>query len=211
MAAVPRVLLDHVADDPSQARPSAVWPKGDFGRLIQTAIGQCLTDPRARAGDDVEPVRKKLLRSLFRVGPPIPVRVGGPIHRVPWRRGLISVQHWENQESSTPVKCLSIPARVMDVGPTVAVIPAISSPLHFHASVARWKSRKPRRVSTSLPARGGSGLPCSSSSATSGQPSRGPSPATRRRVETGRSQPASGGQLLRLRVTGSTGGRCRVK
>src|SRR5439155_22207605 len=70
----------------------------------------------------------------------------------------------ENQLSSTKARCLSNPPRVIDEAPTVALRPAASSPAHFHARVARWYSRKPRRVAVSLPASGGSGRPCSSRS-----------------------------------------------
>src|SRR6185369_17307153 len=61
--------------------------------------------------------------------------------------------------------CLSSPPRVIDDLPTVARSPAASRPEHFHASVARWKSRKPSRVSVSDTAGFGSGRPCSSRSA----------------------------------------------
>ena len=53
---------------------------------------------------------------------------------------------------------------VIDDTPTVARRPAASRPPHFQASVARWRSREPSRVSTSLPASGGSGWPCRSTS-----------------------------------------------
>jgi hypothetical protein len=44
-------------------RPSAIWPKGDFGRLIQAAVRQCLTRPASASSsfaclivDVLEPV-----------------------------------------------------------------------------------------------------------------------------------------------------------
>src|SRR4051794_28441105 len=56
-------------------------------------------------------------------------------------------------------------------GASVAFSPAVSSPSVFQASVARWKSRKPRRVASSSAASGGSGRPWSSM-VTGGKPAR---------------------------------------
>ena len=49
MAVVPRVLLDHVAQDPSQAGCPTVGP-GAPGQPLQAAVGQRLRDQGAGAG-----------------------------------------------------------------------------------------------------------------------------------------------------------------
>jgi hypothetical protein len=49
MAVVPRVLLDHVAQDPSQAGRATVGP-GAPGQPLQAAVGQRLRDQGAGAG-----------------------------------------------------------------------------------------------------------------------------------------------------------------
>jgi protein-S-isoprenylcysteine O-methyltransferase len=68
---------------------------------------------------------------------------------------------WEKYSSSTRARCFSSPPRVIDEGSSVARIPAASSPPHFHAKIARWRSSEPRRVAVSSPAAGGPGLPSS--------------------------------------------------
>jgi len=50
----------------------------------------------------------------------------------------------------------------MDVAAVVPRIPASSTPAVFHASVARWNSRNPTSVASSLACSGGSGRPWSS-------------------------------------------------
>ena len=63
MAVVARVLLDHVAQDPAQARCPAVGP-GAPGQPAQAAVGHRLGDGGARAGRGVLPQRKELLRRV---------------------------------------------------------------------------------------------------------------------------------------------------
>ncbi len=88
MAVVPRVLLDHVAQDPPQAGRPAIGP-GTPGRLGHVAGSQRLRDHRAGAGHGVLPERMKLLGSIPGGGAPVPVAVGVPVHRVPrGTRGL---------------------------------------------------------------------------------------------------------------------------
>ena len=62
----------------------------------------------------------------------------------------------------TGLGSLSNPPRVIDEAGDRSPRPAASSPAHFHARVARWHSRKPRRVAVSSAPRGGSDAPCSS-------------------------------------------------
>ena len=71
---------------------------------------------------------------------------GGPNSRPANRR--------EKYSSSTTAKCLRSPPNVIEEAPTVALIPASSTPAHFHSKMARWRSREPNKVADSLPAMG---------------------------------------------------------
>jgi hypothetical protein len=60
MAVVPRVLLDQVEQDPSQAGSPTVGP-GAPGRPLQAAVGQRVGDQEAGAGHGGLPERHELL------------------------------------------------------------------------------------------------------------------------------------------------------
>src|SRR6266487_3909854 len=60
MAVVPRVLLDQMEQDPSQAGCPTVGP-GAPGQPLQAAVGQRLRDQGAGAGHGVLPERLELL------------------------------------------------------------------------------------------------------------------------------------------------------
>src|SRR5580658_4186941 len=84
MAVVPGVLLDHVAQDPAQARRPAVGPRAP-GELIEAAVGEGLSNQRAGTGCRVLPERHQLIGRLAGRGMPFPVAVGLPVNRVEWR------------------------------------------------------------------------------------------------------------------------------
>src|SRR6266567_2141307 len=87
MAVVPRVLLDQMEQDPSQAGCPTVGP-GAPGQPLQAAVGHCLRDQGAGAGHGVLPERLELLGGVLGGRVPVPVGVGLPVHRVPWERSL---------------------------------------------------------------------------------------------------------------------------
>jgi hypothetical protein len=83
MAVVPRVLLDHVDHDPTQAGCAAVGP-GAPRELIQAAVGQHLSDEGAGAGYCALPEREELLGGVRGGRVPVPIGVGPPVHCIKW-------------------------------------------------------------------------------------------------------------------------------
>src|SRR5215469_15856776 len=91
MTNVTRVFLDHVDEEPSQARRLAVSP-AEGGWLVEAAAGDSLGDKRPGAGHGVLPERHQLLRTVVRGRVPFPVRIGIPVHGVPWLMSVPAVQ-----------------------------------------------------------------------------------------------------------------------
>src|SRR5215469_9998358 len=85
------VLLDHVRKDPSQVGRLTAWP-GERGWPVQAALGDGLGDQRARARYSVLPQGHQLLRAVVGGRLPVPVRIGVPVHRVPWLVAVPAVQ-----------------------------------------------------------------------------------------------------------------------
>jgi hypothetical protein len=91
VAVMAGILLDHVAQDPAQARCLAVRP-GTLGQLAEVAIRQCLREQSAGAFHALLPQREQLLGGVLGGRAPLPVRIGFPVHRVPRLSLLAPVQ-----------------------------------------------------------------------------------------------------------------------
>ena len=149
MPVVARVLLDHVAEDPTEARRPAVGP-GTLGQAGKP--GHRRAPLRARhAPAPRSPARSRSSSSGVLSTAECHSQSGSASQSTPAQRasGSRPCSHCENFESSTRARCLSIPPRVIVETPTLVFRPVASSPRHFHANVARWYSRNPTRVSAS--------------------------------------------------------------
>jgi hypothetical protein len=81
---VPRVLVDHVDDQPAEVH-ALIGCVAPHHQLTQVTAGQRLGDARPGPLDGAAPERVELLRRVVCRGTPLPVRVGVPVDPVPRR------------------------------------------------------------------------------------------------------------------------------
>src|SRR5699024_1069370 len=79
---VPRVLLDHVGEDPAQARCLTVG-KGASGELIKTVLLQRLGDMEAGPLNRCLPQVAQLLGGVVSCRVPVPIGICLPVDAVP--------------------------------------------------------------------------------------------------------------------------------
>ena len=155
VARVPAVLLDQVAEQPTQAGMGAVG-QGDVDRLVGSAVGQRLVEPRAGPLDGAVPELVELFRGV--VAAELKSQ-SGSVSQSPLSHGApsgVPLSFGPNVWSSTSARCLRSPPSVSEETPIWVPRPVASRSSAFQRKVARRRSSAPTRCSASVPANGGS-------------------------------------------------------